>query len=61
MSNQDQEYMRCLFAGFKAVTGADAEECFRFADEMMKAKNKGTENAEKGIAAIKKRRLPRES
>jgi hypothetical protein len=61
MTEQDEEYLRDLFAGFRSVTGADAEECFRFADEMMEARNKEEEYAEKGITAIKKRRYTRKA
>jgi hypothetical protein len=61
MNEQDDEYMRCLFAGFKSITGADAEECFSFADEMMEARNKETDYAKKGITAIRKRRPARKA
>jgi hypothetical protein len=51
MNEQDKEYLRCIFAGFKSVTGADAEECFRFADEMMEARS----SREAGIVAVKRK------
>jgi hypothetical protein len=55
MADRDKEYLRDLFAGFKSVTGASAEECFKFADTMMEARDKEESYAEKGITAIKKR------
>jgi hypothetical protein len=61
MTDQDKEYMRCLFAMFKSVTGADAEECFKFADEMMEVRDKEESYAEKGITAIKKRNYARKN
>jgi hypothetical protein len=51
MNEQDNEYLRCIFAGFKSVTGADAEECFRFADEMIEARSKESS----GIVAVKRK------
>jgi hypothetical protein len=42
---------------FKAVTGASAEECYRFADAMLKARNP---EPEEGIVAIKKTRKAKE-
>jgi hypothetical protein len=53
--------VRYIFAGFKSVTGANAEECFKFADEMMEAKDKKERYAEKGITAIKKRPTTRKN
>jgi hypothetical protein len=38
---------------FASITGKSAEECYKFADEMLEARNK---NEELGIAAIKPRR-----
>ena len=40
-------------AMLRAVTGASAEECFKFADEMLEVRNREPE--EEGIVAIKKR------
>ena len=45
--------LRDCFAMFKAITGASAEECYVFADEMLEARKKEPE--EDGIATIKKR------
>ena len=40
MNEQD---LRDCFAMFKAITGASAEECYKFADEMLEARSgKGT-------------------
>jgi hypothetical protein len=40
MNEQD---LRDCFAMFKAMTGASAEECYKFADEMLEAREaKGT-------------------
>jgi hypothetical protein len=56
MNEQD---LRDCFAMFRAVTGASAEDCYRFADEMLEARNKDN-NEELGIAAVKpKRRYPK--
>ena len=42
---------------FRATTGASAEECYRFADEMMEARKEEQDDGEElGIAAIKPRR-----
>jgi uncharacterized protein YjgD (DUF1641 family) len=50
----NEEDLRDCFAMMKAITGANPEECFRFADEMLEArKHKEKENEEDiGIAAI---------
>ena len=58
MTEQDEEYIRCLFAMFKSVTGADADECFKFADEMMEARKASNEE---GIAGISKRKYSRKN
>jgi hypothetical protein len=50
MNEQD---LRNCFAMFKSITGASPEDCYRFADEMLLARNK---IVEVGIAAIKKRK-----
>ena len=49
MTDQDREYLRDLTAMFKSVTGASAEECYKFADEMLEARKP----QEEGILAIK--------
>jgi hypothetical protein len=51
MNEQD---LRDCFAMFKAITGASAQDCYIFADEMLEAREKKDE--ELGIAAIKPRR-----
>jgi hypothetical protein len=51
MNEQD---LRDCFAMFKSVTGASAEECYKFANEMLEARKE--EDEELGIAAIKPRR-----
>ena len=43
--------MRNCFAMFKSMTGANADDCYRFADEMLLARNK--EDA--GIVSIRKK------
>jgi hypothetical protein len=54
MSPEDKEYLRALYAGFKSVTGADVEECFRFADAMIEQ----LEPREEGIVKARKKRVP---
>jgi hypothetical protein len=54
MNEQD---LRDCFAMFKAVTGASAEECYKFADEMLEARNKVEDDG--GITTIKKRKYVR--
>lgn len=51
MNEQD---LRDCFAMFKSITGANAEECYKFADEMIEAR-KPKETVEEGIVAIKRR------
>jgi hypothetical protein len=46
---------RDVCAMLRAVTGASAEECYKFADEMLEARNKEPEQ-EIGIVAAKTRR-----
>jgi hypothetical protein len=46
--------LRDCFAMFKAITGASAEECYVFADEMLEARKKEPE-IEGGITTIKKK------
>lgn len=50
MNEQD---LRDCFAMFKAVTGANAEECYKFADDMLEARK---DEEELGIAAVKTKR-----
>jgi hypothetical protein len=49
----NEEDLRDCFAMFKSVTGASAEECYRFADDMLEARDK---EEELGIAAVKTKR-----
>jgi hypothetical protein len=53
MNEQD---LRDCFAMLRAVTGASAEECYRFADEMLEARKEENDEEELGIAAIKPKR-----
>ena len=53
MTEQDKEYLRDLAAMFKSVTGASAEECYKFADEMMEAREI---NETIGLPPIKSRK-----
>jgi len=48
----NEQDLRDCFAMFKAMTGANAEECYKFADEMLEARKPRQE----GIVSIKKRR-----
>jgi hypothetical protein len=57
MNEQD---LRDCFAMFKIITGASAEECYKFADEMLEARNKEPEDDD-GIARIKKRKYVRKN
>jgi hypothetical protein len=45
--------LRDCFAMMRSITGASAEDCYKFADEMLEARKKEPE--EEGIVAIKKR------
>jgi hypothetical protein len=49
----DQDF-RDVCAMLRAVTGATAEECYRFADEMLEARR--VKEEPQGIIAIKKKR-----
>ena len=51
MNDQDQPTIRDCFAMFKAMTGANPEECYKFADAMMEARKP----TEEGILAIKRK------
>ena len=50
MNEQD---LRDCFAMLRAVTGASAEECYKFADEMLEVRK---DEEELGIAAVKTKR-----
>jgi hypothetical protein len=50
MNEQD---LRDCFAMMRSITGASAEGCYKFADEMLEARNKNNEEVELGIAAFK--------
>lgn len=52
MTEEDKEYLRDLIAMFKSVTGADPEECYKFADEMMEARKP----KQVGIKAVRRGR-----
>ena len=45
--------LRDCFAMLRAVTGASAEECYKFADEMLEVRK---DEEELGIAAVKTKR-----
>lgn len=47
--------LRDCFAMMRSITGANAKECYEFADEMIEARNKKPEQ-EIGIVAAKPRR-----
>jgi hypothetical protein len=47
----NEEDLRDCFAMFKAMTGAPAEECYKFADEMLEARKP---KDEAGIASVKR-------
>jgi hypothetical protein len=49
----NEEDLRDCFAMFKVITGASAEECYRFADEMLEARKVKSED-EAGIASVKR-------
>jgi hypothetical protein len=44
--------LRDCFAMMRSITGVSAEECYKFADEMLEARDKDDEK-ELGIAAFK--------
>ena len=52
MNEQD---LRDCFAMLRGVTGASAEECYKFADEMLEAR-KENDGEKLGIAAVKPKR-----
>ena len=45
--------LRDCFAMMRSITGVSAEECYKFADEMLETRNKDNEEVELGIAAFK--------
>jgi hypothetical protein len=56
MNEQD---LRDCFAMLRGVTGASAEECYKFADEMLETRKKieeAVDDEELGIAAVKLKR-----
>jgi hypothetical protein len=55
MNEQD---LRDCFAMLRATTGASAEECYRFADEMLEARKPKEES---GIVAVKRSSTKRRS
>jgi hypothetical protein len=58
----NDEELRDCFAMFKTITGASAEECYRFADEMLEARKKEKSDEEDvGIASVAKRSYRRKS
>jgi hypothetical protein len=53
----NDEDLRDCFAMLRSITGVSAEECYRFADEMLKARTQEPEpEVEMGIVAAKPRR-----
>jgi hypothetical protein len=53
----EQDWRDC-FAMIRAVTGVSAEECYRFADEMLEARKPKKES---GIVAVKRSSTTRRS
>jgi len=51
----NEEDLRDCFAMFRSITGASAERCYAFADEMLETRNKEPEQ-EVGIVAAKPKR-----
>lgn len=49
----NEEDLRDCFAMFASLTGKSAEECYKFADEMLEARK---EKDDGGITAVKPRR-----
>lgn len=49
----NEEDLRDCFAMFASLTGKSAEECYKFADEMLEARKAKDES---GIAAVKRTR-----
>ena len=59
----NEEDLRDCFAMMRGITGATAEECYRFADEMMEARKQKENDDEEdtGIARVAKRTYKRKS
>jgi len=53
----NDEDLRDCFAMFRSITGLSAEECYRFADEMLEARKPKEKDYEEnvGIASVAKR------
>ena len=48
-----EEDLRDCFAMFRSITGLNADDCYKFADEMLEARKKEKSNEEDtGIAAV---------
>ena len=48
-----EEDLRDCFAMFRSITGLSADDCYKFADEMLEARKKEKSNEEDtGIAAV---------
>ena len=49
----NEEDLRDCFAMFRSITGLSADDCYKFADEMLEARKKEKVNEEDtGIAAV---------
>mgnify|MGYP003331181725 FL=1 len=49
----NEEDLRDCFAMFRSITGLNADDCYKFADEMLEARKKEKSNEEDtGIAAV---------
>ena len=49
----NEEDLRDCFAMFRSITGLSADDCYKFADEMLEARKKEKSNEEDtGIAAV---------
>lgn len=59
----NEEDLRDCFAMFKSISGASAEDCYRFADDMLEARKPKEKDDEEdvGIASVAKRRYKRKS
>ena len=51
----NEKDLRDCFAMFRSITGASAERCYAFADEMLEARTQEPE-VEEGIVAVKPRK-----
>jgi hypothetical protein len=54
MDDKDKEYLRDLFAMFKSITQSSAEQCYKFADEMIEAREH--KEPKMGITAVEPKR-----